>query len=420
MKTNHFSRKVMQRSLFLLLIALLSVMTACGNNGGGATASSNNENPAAKQPVADNSKSVKVGVLLTFSGPFAAVGEGLKRGMELYFDLNNHMVGGRKVELIYEDDENNPQVALRKYHKLVDDDNIDLLIGMTTSTTLYALRDQVDSDKKPLIVANAGGNESSWGRKSDYIFRAASSNYQQGAAISEYIAKNVGKKAYVVSFDNPAGYEQSEAFKSAYEAAGGQVLQMEFPKVGTNDFAGYMTQIAQAKPDVVYNMGPSTDGMRFAVQFKEFGLKDKMALISTVPTDLATAPEMIAALDGVYGIKIFNETLDNPATKKFTEAFKKKYPNIPPNVEIMGYDSAMLADKAVEKAGSIKAGDLIHVMKNISIDSPRGKFTMDPKTNNPISDFFVQRFVVKNGKLGFEYLATIKDVGMPDTNPFKK
>ncbi len=73
------------------------------------------------------------------------------------------------------------------------------------------------------------------------------------------------------------------------------------------------------------------------------------------------------------------------------EAFTKKHPNIPPNIEIMGYDSAMLADKAIEKAGSTKAEDLIQVMKNISLDSPRGKFQMDPKTNNPISDFFLCR-----------------------------
>ncbi|MED4601227.1 ABC transporter substrate-binding protein [Paenibacillus validus] len=409
------TNKGMQRSLAVVIAAFLLFLTACGSNGGSAPASSGTEKPAGNQ-----ADSVKVGVLLTFSGPFATVGEGLKRGLELYFELNNHTVGGKKVELVYEDDENNPQVALRKYHKLVDEDKIDLLIGMTTSTTLYALRDQIDRDKKPLIVANAGGNDSSWDKKSDYIYRAAASNYQQGAAISDYIAKNVGKKAYIVSYDNPAGREQAEAFKSAYEAAGGQVMQMEFPKVGTNDFAGFMTQIAQAKPDVVYNMGPSTDGMRFAVQFKEFGLKDKIALISTVPTDLATTPEMIAALDGVYGIKIFKDSLDNPATKKFMEAFTKKHPNIPPNIEIMGYDSAMLADKAIEKAGSTKAEDLIQVMKNISLDSPRGKFQMDPKTNNPISDFFVQKFVVKDGKLGFEYLDTMKDVGMPEKNPFKK
>jgi branched-chain amino acid transport system substrate-binding protein len=415
MKTNSFARKVMQRSLFIVMAALLVFLTACGSNGGNAPASSNNEKPAV-----DNSKPVKIGVLLTFSGPFAASGEALKRGMELYFDSTNRTVGGKKVELVYEDDEGNPQVAIRKYHKLKDEDKVDFLIGMTTSTILYALRDQIDSDKLPLIVANAGGNETSWEKKSDYIFRAASSNYQQGAAISEYIAKNVGKKAYVVSYDNPAGREQAEAFKSAYEAAGGQVLQMEFPKVGTNDFAGYMTQIAQAKPDVVYNMGPSTDGMRFAMQFKEFGLKDKIALISTVPVDLANTPELMAALDGVYGIKIFNDTLDNPATKKFMEAFTKKYPNIPPNIEIMGYDSAMLADKAVEKAGSTKPEDLVNAMKNISIDSPRGKFVMDPKTNNPITDFFVLKFVVKDGKLGFEYLDTLKDIGMPEKNPLKK
>jgi branched-chain amino acid transport system substrate-binding protein len=412
---SHFSYKGKQSSLLILLVILLVFISACGGNGGNVPA-----NSAPEKPTASDSKPVKLGVILTLSGPFAAIGEGVKRGVELYFDLNNHMVGNRKVELIYEDDEGNPQVALRKFHKLVDEDKVDVLSGMTISTTLYAIRDEIDRSKIPFIVMNAGGNEISWERKSDYIYRVSVSNYQAGAAISEYIANNVGKKAYVVSYDNPAGFEQAEAFKSAYEAAGGQVLQMDFPKVGTNDFAGFMTQIAKAKPDVVFNMGPTTDGMRFAMQFKEFGLKDKIALISTVPIDLANTPELMAALDGVYGIKIFNDTLDNPATKKFMEAFKKKYPNILPNAEVMGYDSAMVVDKAIEKAGSTKSEDLVKVLKNISIDSPRGKFVMDPKTNNPITDFFALKFVVKDGKLAFEYVATMKDIGMPEKNPSKK
>jgi branched-chain amino acid transport system substrate-binding protein len=407
--------KVMKIIISISLAALLVFLTACGSSGGNTSVNSNNNSKPA-----DDSKPIKIGALMTFSGPFSSFGDGLKKGMELYFEQNNYMIGNRKVEIIYEDDENNPQVALRKYHKLVDQDKVDLLMGIATSTILYAIRDEVDNGKIPLIVANAAGNDVSWDKKSEYIYRSSYSNWQMGYAAGPYAVKNLGKKAYVISYDNPAGYEQAEAFKIAFEEGGGQVLKIEYPKPGTSDFANYMTQIAAAKPDVVYHISAGVDGVRFALQFKEFGLKDKIKLMVTTPSNLANTPELVDALNGTYLRFDYKDTADNEANKKFLEAFKKKYNNAELGFEPYGYESALLADAAIKKAGSVKSEDLIKALKNISIDGVRGKVTMDPKTHNPIIDYYIVRYDAKDGKLVKNYIDTIKEVTMPEKNPNKK
>lgn len=414
-KVNSFSGKVMARVLSFSLVALLIFLTACGSKDSGSTTSGSNNSAGA-----DNSKPIKIGAMLTLSGPFASVGEGAKKGIDLYFETKNYTINNRKVEVIYEDDENNPQVALRKYRKLIDQDKVDVLLGESSSTTLYAIRDEVNNDKIPLIVSIAAGDAIAWGKKSDYIFRSTPSNNQLGSAAGPYAAKSIGKKAYVVSSDTPTGYEQAAAFKATFEANGGQVIKIDYPKPGTSDFATYMSQIAEAKPDLVYSFGGGIDGMRFAMQYKTFGLKDKYPLLTQTPTDLATTPEMIEALNGTYLRFDYLDSLDNAANKTFKEAYKKKFGDQPLGGQQYGYDSALYLATAIEKAGSVKSDDLVKVLKDLTFESPRGKVTIDPTTHNGVFDMYMFKYSVKDGKLVMDYLETVKDVKMPEKAPEKK
>jgi branched-chain amino acid transport system substrate-binding protein len=404
------SSKVMSRALSVSLVVLLVFLTACGSGNKGSGGGEN----------ADHSKPIRIGGILTLSGPLASLGEPIKKGIELYFESNNNMIGNRKVELIFEDDEMNPQVAIRKYHKLVDEDKVDLLMGMASSTILYALRDQVDSGKVPLVVSLAAGNEIGWEKKSDYIYRPIPSNHQMGAAAAPFALKNLGKTAYIVSYDNPTGYEQAAAFKAVFEAGGGKVLKEEYPKTGTTDFATYMSQIADAKPDFVYSLGSGIDGMRFAMQYKQFGLKDKIPLMTVTPADLATTPEMKEALNGAYLRFDYNEFSTSEANKKFLEARKKKLGDGSIGAEFYGYDSALFAAKAIEKAGTAKSDELIKAMQDLQFEGIRGNIQMDPKTHNPILDIYIMKYVVKDGKLVTELVDTTKEVRMPEKAPEKK
>jgi len=385
----------------LMIVLIFVMLTACQ----GKSASGENE-------------PIKIGVLLTLSGPLSNMGDGLKKGIELYFEEKDYKIGERKVEFIYEDDENNPQVAIRKYRKLVDQDGVDLLLGVSSSTVLYALKDQIDRDKIPLIALSAG-NEIAWEKKSDYIFRPSYSNWHMGYVPGVFAAKNLGKTAYVVSYENPSGYEQAAAFKDAFEENGGKVLKIVYPKSGTNDFATYLTEIAQLKPDVVNHISAGPDGMRFAMQYKEFGFKGKIPFLATVPADLATTPEMMDALEGAYVRFDYLDSFDIEENQKFVKAFKKKFGDADLGFEYVGYDAALYVDKAITKAKTTDVEKLINVLKDLKYESPRGEIQIDPKTHNPILDYYMIKYVLKDGKLVKEYLETIEDVQMPAENPNK-
>lgn len=234
------------KSLSASILATVLVLSGCGGNAGG-------DKPAASQPATGaGNDTVKIGVLLSQAGTFAPLAESVKNGFELYLDEHNQKLGNRKVEVKYEDDEANPQTALRKYRKLVSSDKVDIMVGPLSSSVAYALRDEVEKDKMVLIDPNAAADDLSWEKRSDYIYRISLSNWQNGTSASAYIAKNVGKTAVTLAPDYPAGHEEISAFKAGFEAAGGKVVKELYPKLGTTDYATFMTEIAQTKPDLVY------------------------------------------------------------------------------------------------------------------------------------------------------------------------
>lgn len=407
-----FPRKRYKEIVSLLLVVLLMFLTACGSNGN--TASNSKD---ANSPDPNNSKPIKIGALLTLSGAFASAGDGIKQGIDLALEMNNNMIGNRKVEVVYEDDENNPQVSLRKLNKLIDSDKIDILIGGVTSTVVYAIADTVQQNKLPFIIINAGANDVSWDKKSDYIYRSSFSNYQYGSGAGTLIAKNVAKKLFVVAQDYPAGHEQADAVEREFKAAGGTDIQIAYPKVGANDYATYMTQIAEYKPDAVYTTFGGSDGVRFAVQYGSFGFKGKIPLISQVADEELNSQEIMKALDGEYFYSSYYTDMPGEANKKFVEAYKKKYGKVPTNYMELGYDSSQMVVKAIEKAGSTKSDDLVKQLKEVSIDSPKGNLVMDQKTHNPVVNLHLLKYVVKDGKVSYQLVQTVEKVSMPEKNP---
>jgi branched-chain amino acid transport system substrate-binding protein len=382
------------------------LLTACGG--------------AIKEVTVDksNKDTVKIGVILSSSGPFAALAENIKNGFELYLEQNNQTFGGKKVEVKYEDDEGNPQVALRKYNQLIKNEKIDLLIAPILSTVAYALSDKVEKDKIIMIIPNAAANDISWSQKSDYIYRVSLSNWQNGTNAAPYIAENLGKTAVTVANDYAAGKEEIAAFKAAFEAAGGKVIKEIYSKIGTNDYAPYITEISQEKPDIVYSFLSGNDAIRMVQQYSEFGLKDKIPFTGSWEFgDLLVMEPTGEAAEGVVSGVLYTPWLENDVNKKFVADYQKKYGKLPNAFSVEGFDSAIVIDKAIENAGSIETQDLMKELKGISWDSPRGKITMDPKTNNPIQDFYIVRNVKKDNKIVPEVIGKSEKVTMPESAP---
>lgn len=403
-------RKIKWKFIGVMLLVVVMILSACSSSGEGGSASQGG----------DSSEKIKIGFILSDSGTFAPLSENIKNGFKLYLEQNDNKLGGKEVELIFEDDEANPQVALRKYKNLVGSEKVNFLVGPISSSVVYALRDEVEKDKVILIDANAAGNDLSWDLRSDYVIRTSFSNWQNGSSAGSYIANNIGKTAMVIAPDYPAGQEVASAFKESFEAAGGKVVKEVYPKLGTNDFATYLTDVSQTNPDVVYAFFTGSDGIRFVQQYNDFGLKGKIPLTGPMEFgDLLIVEPAGDSAEGIVSGIIYSPWIDNEENKQFVEAYEKTYNKLPNTFSVQGYDSALIIDQAIKEAGSVDTEELVKVLKGISFDSPRGPITIDPKTNNPIQNFYIVENVKKDNQVVPEIIETIENVTMPETNPAK-
>ncbi|QYJ16420.1 hypothetical protein Rxycam_02253 [Rubrobacter xylanophilus DSM 9941] len=405
-----YSRKIGRRD-FLKLAggglagAMMLGVAGCGGGGGGGQGGG-------------ESGPIRIGALLTLSGPYATLGESIRNGMETFLRLNDNQIGGREVEVRYEDSEGDPQVALRVYRQLTGQNAVDFLMGPVISTEALALANRLQRDRIILINSNAAANDLSWGQKSDYSYRVSQSNYQLGAAGAPYIFENIGKRAFAIGMDYVAGYEVIEAFRIAYQEAGGEVVGSAFSAPGTADFATYLTNIRRAEPEVVFSFLSGTDAIRFIQQYDSFGLKGEIPLIGhdQLASPTVTDPAGEAA-EGVMAISFYYPNLENETNRRFVEAYRNEYDQSPDTIACQGYDTGNVIARAVEEAGSTEPDALIEVLRGISVDSPRGSFTIDPETNNPVQNYYVGENVREGGSMGVRIIDTIEDVGMPAEPP---
>ncbi|MCL6593623.1 MAG: ABC transporter substrate-binding protein [Alicyclobacillus sp.] len=402
------------------LVASSLILAGCGSAGtsGNSSSSAGGGNNAVTANSGGAAGTFKVGVILSFSGTFAPLSESIRNGFNLYLQQHNNMLGNYKVEVKYEDDQADPQVALRKYRQLVDGDKVNVLLGPISSAVAYALRDQVDKDHMLLIDANAAANDLSWKQKSDYVYRVSFSNWQNGSNAAAYFEKNLGKKAITVASDYAAGKEEIAAFKAAYEKAGGTVVKEIYPKLGTTDFGAYLTDIANQKPDMVYCFLAGTDAINFVQQYKQFGLQGKIPLAGSLELGdpLVTQPAGDAA-NGIVASVPYTPQLNNPVNQAFVKAYENAYHSEPNVFSVEGYDSAQVLAAALQKAGDTKSDDLAKALQGITIDSPRGPITLDPTTHNPVQNFYVVKDVKQGNTIEAQPVETIANVAMPASPP---
>ena len=388
--------------------ALLGV-AGCGGGGGGGGQGGGG---------GGGNEPLKIGALLSFTGVFATLGESIRNGFDLFLEENDGQLGGRPVEVLYEDDEGDPQVALRGYRQLVDRDRVNLLVTPISSTVALALVDQINRDRILTVNPNAAANALSLDKKSDYVYRVSYSNYQLGTPGAAYFAENVGKTAVALAPDYPAGRETLPAFVAAYEEAGGEVLQELFPPLNNADYATYLTQIQDAGPEIVWAFFAGADAVNFAKQYRQFGLGESIQFtgMNTWADPLLTGAVGEAA-EGIISATQWIPSLDNETNRRFVEGYRAAYDDQMPNqFSVFGYDAAQLIALANEEAGSSEPDALSEAMRGATFESPRGEITINPETNNPIQNYVIARNVLRNGEIVPEVQEEIGEFKTPTEN----
>ena len=279
--------------------------------GAGAALASNVTAPAI---LAQTRAPIRLGVLNSFTGGLAYAAEGNLNAMNLYFDSINWTVAGRKIEIVKEDDQFNPQVGLQKAKKLIESDKVDLLVGIQASNVALAVLNYMKQQKAFYVVSGAGTDAITWDRY-PYLFRTSISAYQLSTPMANYVYDNLGKEIVTTASDYAGGRDVIAQFKGPYLAKGGKILKEFWPPLGTTDFSPYLTDIKSINPPVTYDFMPGADAVRFIQQYSEFGLKEKMPLTGFTIIDSQTVSALGKSAIGIISALTYTDTLDIPEAR---------------------------------------------------------------------------------------------------------
>ncbi|MBU4612851.1 ABC transporter substrate-binding protein [Achromobacter sp. GG226] len=341
---------------------------------------------------------VKVGLMLPFTGTYAALGTAIENGFRLYVDEQGGKLAGREIEFFKVDDESDPAKAPENANRLVKRDAVDVLVGTVHSGVAMGMAKVAKDSDTLLIVPNAGADAITGPLCAPNIFRSSFSNWQPAYAMGVVAAdRQKHKTAVTVTWKYAAGDESVRGFKEGFESKGGKVLRelnVPFPNV---EFQALLTEIASLKPDAVYVFFAGGGAVKFVRDYAAAGLKNTIPLYGPGFLTDGTLEAQGEAANGLLTTLHYADGLDNAKDKAFRAAYSAKHTIQPDVYAVQGYDAAQLLAAGLQAAnGDIKNRDaVVKGMASAQIMSPRGEFSMS-KAHNPVQDFYLRE--VKNGQ----------------------
>jgi len=334
---------------------------------------------------------LKVGIITTLSGPPAVLGQQLRNGFQLAVKNLNGKLGGREVELIVQDDELKPDVAVGKAKALIDRDKVDFVVGPIFSNILVAIMKPVTESGAILISPNAGTSNFAGKDCNPNFFVTSYQNDQNHEVMGKY-AQDAGlKKVFLMAPNYPAGKDSIAGFKRYYK---GEVADEVYVPLGQLDYSAELSRISASGADAVFVFLPGGMGVNFVKQFRQAGLADKVKFLSAFTVDESTLPAQKEAALGFFGGANWAPDLDNAQSKKFVADYEKEYNAVPATYAFQAYDAALLIDGALKatKGNTADKDALRAAMMKAPFTSLRGAFKFN--TNHyPIQDFYQVKVV---------------------------
>jgi branched-chain amino acid transport system substrate-binding protein len=336
---------------------------------------------------------IKVGLMLPYTGTYAALGTAIENGFKLYVEENGGKLAGKSVEYVKVDDESDPAKAVENANKLVKRDNVDVLVGTVHSGVAMAMAKVAKDNNTLLIIPNAGADAVTGPLCAPNIFRSSFSNWQPAYAMGLVAAQQQKHKtAVTISWKYAAGDESVKGFKEGFEGKGGKVLKelnVPFPNV---EFQSLLTEIAATKPDAVYAFFAGGGAVKFVKDYAAAGLKDKIPLYGPGFLTDGTLEAQGASAAGMLTTLHYGDDVAVPKDKPFRLAYAKTYKLQPDVYAVQGYDAAQMLAAGVKAAGGdlTKRDALVKGIEAARIDSPRGAMTMS-KAHNPVQDIYLRK-----------------------------
>lgn len=336
---------------------------------------------------------IRIGVLTPLSGTYAGIGQQVRWGLDLAAQEVNAAGGiaGRPLELVYEDSEANPAVAVQKAEKLFSVENVDFLTGTVNSGATLAVGQVAERSGKLMATTVSFADGITGAQCSPNVFRVNARAGQQSAALAAWVsAEKPGAKIYYLGPDYEMGRSTVAAFRSNAEAVGAETAGEVFAPLDAKDYSQYFGQMRAAQPEVLYTSVAGNDTVRLFTQMMDFGVRDGLTVLGASGTVTSQNIAAIgAAAEGFITGVGYTTLIDTPENKAFVEAFTSANGAEP---DLYGADSYGLIyayKAAVEAAGSTDTDAVRAALEGLEWMTPQGMKTIRAGDHQAVQPMYV-------------------------------
>lgn len=352
-------------------------------------------------PVGAQQGPIKIGLIVPLTGVFAPNGRDMADGLAMALNQVGNKAAGREIQVLIEDEQGTPAVALTKARKLVEFDKVDLLMGPLLASSGYALRDYIIQQKIPAIYPIVSADDLTQRLRTPWIIRTGWTSSQPNHAFGEYAAKALKyKRIATIAYDFAFGWENVEGFQDTFEQNGGRVVLHLWPPIGAPDYSPYLGRIPR-DVDAVYAAFSGGDAPRFLQQYRDFGLEGRIPLIGngTITDEHILFLERDLA-KGIVSALHYSAALNTPANRAFVLTYVKAYNRVPSYYSEGAYTGARFLFKGLEAVhGRIADRDaFVAAVRSVVLpDAPRGPVRLD-QWGAPIQNEYIRRVDIVKGQ----------------------
>ncbi|MBO9465302.1 ABC transporter substrate-binding protein [Tropicibacter sp. R15_0] len=330
---------------------------------------------------------VKVGMITTLSGGGAGLGIDVRDG----FMLAVNQADRKDIEVVIEDDQRKPDIAVQLADKMIQSEKVDVLTGIIWSNLAMAVVPAAVAQGKFYLSPNAGPSQLAGKGCNPNYFNVAWQNDNLHEAGGAYANTAGYKNSFILAPNYPAGQDALTGYKRMYE---GELAGELFTKLGQTDYASEIAQIRASGADSVYFFLPGGMGISFLKQYADSGL-DIPVVGPAFSFDQGILQAVGDAAMGVVNTSQWNKDIDNPTNAQFVKTFQEAYGRLPSLYASQGFDTANLLMSAMDVADINDADAFRAALQAADFDSTRGAFKFG-SNNHPVQDIFV-REVIKEG-----------------------
>lgn len=372
-------------SLLVVVVMLASMFAGCA--GGGSE--------------------IKIGAIQPISGQVSAYGTQTRDAIQMAVDEINAAggVNGKKIKLIVEDDEANPEKTVNAFKKLATQDKVVGIVGALTSKCSLAITKEAQQRK--IIMISPSSTNDAVTSAGEYIFRACYNDSFQGQVVAQFAIENLKAKNAAILYDNTNDYSKGlrDNFKKKFEELGGKVAVEESYATGDKDFNAQLTKIKGTNPEVLFIPDYYSTVSLIAKQVKNQGINAPMLGADGWDEITNNAGDEVI---GSYYSNHYSPDADDKDVKDFVSKYQEKYKIVPNALAALGYDATYILVEAIKRAGSTDAAKVQAEMMKTDKKYVTGQIKFDPATRNPVkSAVMVKVEKGDDGKLAAVYADTV-------------